>query len=50
MLFRWDDLPWKDLAFPSVRWALNHWREVGEAREFVTRSNPDGENGDYQGL
>jgi ADP-ribose pyrophosphatase YjhB (NUDIX family) len=50
VLFRWDDVPWKDLAFPSVRWALNHWREVGDAREFVTRSNPDGETGEYQGL
>ena len=49
-LFEWDDVPWDDLAFPSVRWALNHWREVGEAREFVTRVNPEGENGDYQGL
>ncbi len=49
-LFRWDDVPWQDLAFPSVRWALNHWREVGDAREFTTRSNPPDETGDYQGL
>jgi ADP-ribose pyrophosphatase YjhB (NUDIX family) len=28
MLFRWDDIPWNDLAFPSVRWALDHWRSL----------------------
>ena len=25
-LFSWDDIPWKALAFPSVAWALHHWR------------------------
>jgi ADP-ribose pyrophosphatase YjhB (NUDIX family) len=25
--FAWDDIPWDDLAFPSVRWALRAWRE-----------------------
>ncbi|HEY8613860.1 MAG TPA: NUDIX domain-containing protein [Roseomonas sp.] len=25
--FAWDDIPWNDIAFPSVRWALNAWRE-----------------------
>ncbi|WP_174300173.1 NUDIX domain-containing protein [Caulobacter sp. S45] len=25
-LFSWDDIPWDDLAFPSVAWALRHWR------------------------
>jgi ADP-ribose pyrophosphatase YjhB (NUDIX family) len=24
-LVRWDDIPWDDLAFPSVRWALDHY-------------------------
>ncbi len=24
--FAWDDIPWQDLAFPSVRWALHAWR------------------------
>ncbi|HEX6978813.1 MAG TPA: NUDIX hydrolase [Alphaproteobacteria bacterium] len=45
-LFGWDEVPWHELAFPSVRWALNHWREVGEAREFCARTNPPGETGD----
>ena len=25
-LFSWNDIPWEDLAFPSVAWALRHWR------------------------
>ena len=25
--FAWDDIPWEELAFPSVRWALKAWRE-----------------------
>lgn len=26
-LFSWDAIPWDDLAFPSVRWALKHYRD-----------------------
>lgn len=25
-LFAWDEIPWEELAFPSVRWALEAWR------------------------
>ena len=25
--FAWNDIPWDELAFPTVRWALNAWRE-----------------------
>ncbi len=46
-LFGWDELPWDELAFPSVRWALGHAREVGDAPVFATRGNPHGEHGDY---
>lgn len=46
-LFAWGELPWDELAFPSVRWALGHYREIGEAAEFSTRPNPPGETGDY---
>ena len=45
-LFGWDELPWPELAFPSVRWALGHAREVGDQAVFATRSNPAGEHGD----
>jgi ADP-ribose pyrophosphatase YjhB (NUDIX family) len=48
-LFAWDDIPWRDLAFPSVHWALNAWAEVKEAANWVTRGNPPGELGNYAG-
>jgi ADP-ribose pyrophosphatase YjhB (NUDIX family) len=25
-LFAWEDIPWADIAFPSVIWALDAWR------------------------
>lgn len=46
-LYTWDDIPWDDIAFPSVRWALTHAREVGDAVGFAPRNNPPGEFGDY---
>jgi len=51
-LFAWDEIPWDELAFPSVHWALNHHREIGEAALFLPRSNPPAETGDArpQGL
>jgi len=45
-LFAWPDIPWDDLAFPSVRWALHHFREVAGMAEFAPRTNPEGESGD----
>ena len=26
-LFAWEDIPWNEIAFPSVHWALNAWKE-----------------------
>jgi ADP-ribose pyrophosphatase YjhB (NUDIX family) len=46
-LFQWDEIPWAELAFPSVRWALGHWREATLSCDFSARSNPAGEAGDY---
>ena len=28
-LFPWQHIPWADIAFPSVNWALDAWRQVG---------------------
>lgn len=39
-LFDWDRIPWDDLAFPSVHWALRHYRETRDERVFAPRSNP----------
>ena len=48
-LFDWDDIPWGEIAFPSVRWALEHWRELGNAAVWPPFSNPPGEDGNYSG-
>ncbi len=26
-LFAWEEIPWEELAFPSVTWALKTWRD-----------------------
>lgn len=39
-LFAWDDIPWPDLAFPTVGWALRHWRETMGRDDFAPFSNP----------
>jgi len=45
-LFDWDRIPWDDIAFPSVHWALNQDRmtERGDARPPF--ANPAGQTGD----
>ena len=47
-LFARADIPWDDLAFPSVAWALNHAAEIGDAAEIVPRGNPPGALGDME--
>jgi ADP-ribose pyrophosphatase YjhB (NUDIX family) len=39
-LFAWEEIPWDELAFPSVRWALEHYRESSESGDFRARSAP----------
>ena len=39
-LFAWDDIPWDNLAFPSVYWALQHYRETKDRDSFVPFSEP----------
>lgn len=36
-LMTWDEIPWDDLAFPTVRWALKHYRESAETVDERTR-------------
>jgi len=46
-LYAWDDIPWQDLAFPSVHWVLNHFRETEVSGDRTVCYNPPGETGDY---
>lgn len=39
-LFSFAELPWPDLAFPTVGWALRHWRESRDLDDFAPYSNP----------
>ncbi len=39
-LFAWEDIPWTELAFPSVKWALNHYRETKDQAVFTPGTNP----------
>jgi len=41
-LFDWEGIPWSELAFPSVSWALQHDREARAPRDFTARINPPG--------
>lgn len=45
-LFGWDDIPWNEIAFPSVHWALHQARSVWDRNDFPVFSNPPGETGD----
>ncbi|MEM6913979.1 MAG: NUDIX hydrolase [Pseudomonadota bacterium] len=40
MLVSWEDIPWPDLAFPTVGWALRHYKDVLGKRAFPPFSNP----------
>jgi ADP-ribose pyrophosphatase YjhB (NUDIX family) len=42
-LFAWDHIPWNELAFPSVKWALEHYRAVKNLEVFAPFANPPGE-------
>ena len=46
MLASWDDIPWDDIAFPSVHWALQHYRSIEGIADFAPFANPPGEFGD----
>ncbi|HYD66725.1 NUDIX hydrolase [Azospirillum sp.] len=39
-LFRWEEIPWDDLAFPTVHWALREHRERLGRDDFAPAVNP----------
>lgn len=44
-LFDWGRIPWAEVAFPSVRWALDHFRESRDLAVFAPFGNPPGATG-----
>lgn len=42
-LVDWQDIPWDQLAFPTVVWALAHFHESRGKKDFATYSNPTGD-------
>ena len=42
MMVGWDEIPWDEIAFPSVTWALEQYRSVEGIKEFAPFSNPAG--------
>ena len=49
-LFNWDEIPWAEIAFPSVRWALHHFRETEGQSHFAPRGNPQDDADDSPDL
>lgn len=45
-LLSWDDVPWDEIAFPTVHWALRQYLETREKRDFAPFGNPPGETPD----
>ena len=39
-LYAWHEIPWDDIAFPSVRWALDAWRQSGTGPLGAPFGNP----------
>lgn len=44
-LFLWSEIPWDRLAFPSVSWALDHFRQSHGQADFPARGNPEPAHG-----
>ena len=39
-LFSWDEIPWDYIAFPSVTWALNHYKQTAGNQNVVPMFEP----------
>jgi ADP-ribose pyrophosphatase YjhB (NUDIX family) len=40
--FAWDEIPWEEIAFPTVRWALKAWRAGSGAVALNPAEDPRG--------
>ena len=47
-LFAWDAIPWREIAFPTVRWALEQYRAVAGVATFAPFGNPPGASADFR--
>lgn len=39
-LFDWDCIPWDDLAFPTVKWSLEHYAKTKDSVAFAPFTEP----------
>lgn len=39
-LFAWNEIPWSELAFPTVVWALSHYAQTRDQASFAPFTNP----------
>ena len=39
-LFGWAEIPWDDIAFPSVHWSLRAWQDAGDNALGAPMRNP----------
>ncbi|MFL1463153.1 NUDIX domain-containing protein [Roseococcus sp. DSY-14] len=43
--FAWEEIPWDELAFPSVRWALGAWKDAAPGVAGNPPADPRGTGG-----
>lgn len=39
-LYDWKEIPWRELAFPTVVWALTHYSEIKGRSDYAPFTNP----------
>lgn len=39
-LFGWEEIPWREIAFPTVKWSLKAWRASGAGPLGAPSGNP----------
>jgi ADP-ribose pyrophosphatase YjhB (NUDIX family) len=49
-LFAWDEIPWNEIAFPSVQWALDAWKAHPSGPLGVPSGNPPADPRGVNGL